>query len=339
MGGSGPDLVEILRITSANIIQELADYYPPPLPYYPRHRMAPNQIPHNIKPALAGVSGGLVSTLLLHPLDTLKIRSAAGKGSCSQTIRILARAGAWAGLRGAYQGIRPNCTLSAFSWGLYFLSYESAKQRLSSSSPGTPVSSMVHTLAAMEAGVVTMALTNPLQVLRTRMVLCSQASTMGSVPLALGIVQKEGWCALFRGLAPNLLGVTHGTLQFSLYEAMKARYRVYQGGEGSLRARDHILLAAASKMAASLVTYPCQVVRTVMQDGEVTQRPQARQVARQLVVEGGPRALYRGLVPHLLHVTPNVCIIFAVYEAVMGLRRRAEQSTPVPLLLTIGDSR
>ena len=39
--------------------------------------------------------GGLVSTLLLHPLDTLKIRSAAGKGSCSQTIRILARWWQW----------------------------------------------------------------------------------------------------------------------------------------------------------------------------------------------------------------------------------------------------
>ena len=32
------------------------------------------------------------------------------------------------------------------------------------------------------------------------------------------------WISLFyflRGFAPNLLGVTHGTLQFSLYEAMK----------------------------------------------------------------------------------------------------------------------
>ena len=27
----------------------------------------------------------------------------------------------------------------------------------------------------------------------------------------------------------------------------------------------------------------------------------------------------RGLAPHLLHVTPNVCIIFAVYESVMSL--------------------
>lgn len=323
MGGKGSeDLVEILRITSANIIQELSDYYPPTLACYSTaKRMHTTSVPPSVKPALAGVSGGLVSTLLLHPLDTLKIRSAAGKGSCSQTIRILARAGAWDGLRGAYQGIRPNCTLSAFSWGLYFLSYESAKQRLSQSPPGAPVTTIVHSLAAMEAGIVTMALTNPLQVLRTRMVLCSQASSMGSFPLALVIVQREGFSALFRGFAPNLLGVTHGTLQFSLYEAMKARYRTFNG-ETSLRTREHICLAAASKMVASLVTYPCQVVRTVLQEerrdpGVPT--PKARQVVKDLLTQGGPRSLYRGLAPHLLHVTPNVCIIFAVYESVMSL--------------------
>merc|ERR1712107_497136 len=60
-------------------------------------------------------------------------------------------------------------------------------------------------------------------------VLCSQASSMGSFPLALVIVQREGFGAFFRGFAPNLLGVTHGTLQFSLYEAMKARYRTFNG--------------------------------------------------------------------------------------------------------------
>ena len=35
--------------------------------------------------------GGLLSTLLLHPLDTLKIRSAAGRGNASTTLRLLAR--------------------------------------------------------------------------------------------------------------------------------------------------------------------------------------------------------------------------------------------------------
>jgi hypothetical protein len=56
------------------------------------------------------------------------------------------------------------------------------------------------------------------------------------------------------------MGVTHGTLQFTLYEAMKTRYRERARGGEDLRTREHICLAAASKMLASLVTYPCQVI-------------------------------------------------------------------------------
>ena len=120
-----------------------------------------------------------------------------------------------------------------------------------------------------------------------------------------------------RGMAPNLIGVTHGTLQFSLYEAMKTPYRARLGvGHDSvLRARytgirtiqsyrddsptdntgiqtlqsyrhysatvlkciichlcrDHIFLAAVSKMFASLVTYPCQV--GLEEPGEGTNLP------------------------------------------------------------------
>lgn len=325
-----PDLEEIFRITSANIIQELADYYPPSLTQKAssmKNSIPP--IPHTLKPALAGVSGGLLSTLLLHPLDTLKIRSAAGRGNLTQTFRLFALTGGrprLASMRMFYQGISPNCTLSAFSWGLYFFSYESAKKRLGVVSG--EASSMVQILAAMEAGILTMALTNPLQVLRTRMVLCPQASSMGSFPLALAIAQREGLGALFRGFSPNLIGVTHGTLQFSLYENMKIRYRAWaysslapsHSSRASLGTWEHICLAAVSKMLASIVTYPCQVVRTVLQDEPSilgARTPLARDVVKTLIREEGVKGLYRGLAPHLLHVTPNVCIIFAVYEAVM----------------------
>jgi len=324
-----PDLEEIFRITSANIIQELADYYPPSLTQKAssmKNSLPP--IPHTLKPAVAGVSGGLLSTLILHPLDTLKIRSAAGRGNLTQTFRLFApgAGGRLARMRMFYQGISPNCTLSAFSWGLYFFSYESAKKRLGVGSGET--SSMVQILAALEAGILTMALTNPLQVLRTRMVLCPHASSMGSVPLAITIAQREGVGALFRGFSPNLIGVTHGTLQFSLYENMKIRYRTWAysslpsnpNSRTSLGTWEHICLAAVSKMLASIVTYPCQVVRTILQDEPTilgAKSPLAREVVKTLIREEGVKGLYRGLAPHLLHVTPNVCIIFAVYEAVM----------------------
>merc|ERR1712106_212693 len=160
-----------------------------------------------------------------------------------------------------------------------------------------------------------MVVSNPLQVLRTRMVL----STGHHHTSLTTILQREGPGALFRGFSPNLIGVTHGTVQMALYDQLKQRYKIMAGRE-ELWTREHVLLAAISKMVACFSTNPCQVVRTVMQcepvSGEV---PSVRGVVRELREKQGLRAFYRGLVPHLLHVTPNVCIIFAVYEAIMKL--------------------
>lgn len=264
--------------------------------------------PPGVKPVLAGVAGGVISTLALHPLDTLKIRCAAGRGTCVKHFRAIRHGPR--GLKGFYQGMSPNLTLSALSWGTYFFTYEAAKRRLSSLAGD--LSPLCQALAALEAGIVTMILSNPLQVLRTRMVLSAQSCT--TTATATTILQREGLGAFVRGFSPNLVGVTHGTIQISLYDHFKKRYKEVVGRD-ELLSREHVMLAAGSKMVACLATYPCQVVRTVMQDEPQGQAPTARQVVRDLYSGQGLRGFYRGLAPHLLHVTPNVCIIFAVYEA------------------------
>jgi len=71
-----------------------------------------------VKPLLAGTAGGVLSTLLLHPLDNIKIRCAAGKGTCINHFRSIRSSPE--GLRGFYKGMSPNLTLSAFSWATYF---------------------------------------------------------------------------------------------------------------------------------------------------------------------------------------------------------------------------
>ena len=73
----------------------------------------------DLKPVLAGVTGGVLSTLALHPLDNIKIRCAAGRGTCFTQFHTILRGPL--GIRGFYQGMSPNLTLSAVSWGTYFL--------------------------------------------------------------------------------------------------------------------------------------------------------------------------------------------------------------------------
>ena len=82
------------------------------------------------RPALAGVLGGGVSTLLLHPLDLLKTRQAvhcngesraarAVYGSVATAVRHIV--GQEGGARALYRGVGTNVAVAGASWGLTFM--------------------------------------------------------------------------------------------------------------------------------------------------------------------------------------------------------------------------
>ena len=79
------------------------------------------QLRQEARPIVAGVVGGGVSTLLLHPLDMLKTRQAVFGGTLRQTlvnsIKDVASENVFNGL---YRGVSANILVSATSWGVYF---------------------------------------------------------------------------------------------------------------------------------------------------------------------------------------------------------------------------
>lgn len=76
---------------------------------------------------VAGVSGGVASTLVLHPLDLLKVRFAVNDGSVTARPQYQGLKNAVAmivkeeGYRGLYRGVTPNCWGAGAAWGFYFL--------------------------------------------------------------------------------------------------------------------------------------------------------------------------------------------------------------------------
>ena len=92
------------------------------------HRSSPASA--DWRPALAGVLGGSVSTLLLHPLDLLKTRQAvhcngesraarAVYGSVATAVRHIV--GQEGGARALYRGVGTNVAVAGASWGLTFM--------------------------------------------------------------------------------------------------------------------------------------------------------------------------------------------------------------------------
>ena len=76
---------------------------------------------------VAGVSGGVASTLVLHPLDLLKVRFAVNDGTVTDRPQYSGLRNAVTmivkeeGYKGLYRGVTPNCWGAGAAWGFYFL--------------------------------------------------------------------------------------------------------------------------------------------------------------------------------------------------------------------------
>lgn len=267
---------------------------------------------------IGGVFGGFTSTLILHPLDLLKIRFAVadGQSNLKRSYRGIINAFSTIvkeeGYGGLYKGVTPNCLGAGLAWGLYFLFYSSIKKKIENKP--------THTLTAgAVAGILTNVITNPVWVVKTR--LCLQYNNNKQYNNTWDAFKKiykyEGLRGFYRGFVPGLFGVSHGAIQLSIYEELKKMYlkRNQLPMDHRLETVQYLTCAALSKLAAATVTYPYQVVRARLQDQYVDYRGAIDVVRRTWRYESFS-GFYKGFHAYTLHVAPNVIIVFFIYENV-----------------------
>ncbi|EFW99696.1 mitochondrial folate carrier protein [Grosmannia clavigera kw1407] len=292
--------------------------------------------------AIAGLTAGSIATLAVHPLDIVKTRmqifrgtaTASASGTCIGGPAALSAASVLRGLLAAphplaalYRGLTPNLLGNGTSWASFFF-VKSRMERLvaSAKAPGpqdlTPADYFV---ASGLAGICVQVITNPLWVLKTRM-LSSDRGAQGAYPSmwagAIRVLREEGPRGFYRGLGVSLIGVSHGAVQFAVYEPMKRLY-LRRGSEADIdasqkRLRNHatLVISTTAKLVAGAVTYPYQVVRSRLQnyDAEARFGRGIVGVSAQLWREDGLRGFYRGLVPSVIRVLPATWVTFLVYE-------------------------
>lgn len=303
----------------------------PQKPQQRTNRSFPNSFFSHIKVEhlLAGISGGVTSTLVLHPLDLLKIRFAVNDGQLITRPNYQGLGNAVStilkeeGIRGLYRGVTPNCWGAGASWGFYFLFYNAIKAWMLEENEMKTLGAGSHMLAAAEAGVLTLLITNPIWVVKTRM--CLQYSGAAALPPSkyysgmfdalAKVYRHEGLPGMYKGLVPGMFGVSHGALQFMAYEEMKKKYISYYqlSVDDKLGTWQYLTFAALSKLFAASVTYPYQVVRARLQD-QHKEYSGVLEVIRRTWRFEGTRGFYKGLLPNLLKVTPATAITFVVYE-------------------------
>lgn len=314
-----------------------------PLPEPRKHPEDPNAAPappstslsSGVNHLLAGMSGGVVSTLILHPLDLLKIRFAVDDGKDVYKPKYSGLRNAVVsifrteGLGGLYRGVLPNTVGAGSAWGFYFLFYHNIKSDMQNYNSQNQLSQLSTMLAASQAGILTLIITNPIGVVKTR--LCLQYESTQAVKAAadsstkykgmtdafVKICKYEGVRGLYKGFVPGMFGVSHGAVQFVAYEELKSNYNIYNKRpiDTKLDSSHYLLFAAVSKFFAAITTYPYQVVRARLQETHCRYNGVVDCCVKTFKYEGLV-GFYKGMAPYLVHVMPNICLVFLIYEKV-----------------------
>ncbi|VDK56114.1 unnamed protein product [Anisakis simplex] len=281
---------------------------------------------------VGGFAGGVVSTLTCHPLDLLRIRYSANEGNNKlrpqyrsywhATRTIIAAEG----YRGLYQGLSPNLVGASLAWGLYFDFYYIIKAKCNEHRITSGNEMVDNFFIGLTSGASVLALTNPIWVAKTR--LCLQYENQlgkrytGMIHCIRRMAVEEGFSALYKGFVPGLLGTGHGALQFMLYNYLKDSHYRKLGvtSDYKLSTIDYLLYSSASKIVATTLTFPYQLLRTRLQDQHADYRG-VWDVCKRTFQKEGIFGFYKGLYMANIRQVPAAVVTFITYENVRHLFR------------------
>lgn len=335
--------------------------------------------------AMAGVASGIVTC----PLDVIKTKlqaqgafQALEPGTKSRvmyhgllgTARTIVKED---GVRGLYRGLGPMLLGYLPTWAVYMTVYDGSREWFYQHgySEGDTNKLVARIYASVTAGACSTIATNPIWVIKTRLMSQVSKTATGQIrtpwyydntlDAARKMWQSEGIRAFYSGLAPALLGLTHVTLQFPLYEALKQRFTGVGMGEvpssSSTTGSNTLGILAAtffSKIVATTATYPHEVLRTRLQtqqrvtgghhNGPSSLQHSAPSAFKphyegvintfQIILkEEGWRAFYNGMGTNMIRAVPAAMTTMLTFESVKSaIGKMQEEGRELKQADTIG---
>ncbi|KAL6042904.1 Solute carrier family 25 member 25 [Balamuthia mandrillaris] len=279
-----------------------------------------------LKILTAGAIAGTVSRTATAPFDRLKTllqaqsspSKVAGPGQVAeytgvmQGLRKIYAEGGWLAF---FRGNGTNVIKIAPESACKFYSYDIFKKMLCK---GDTPSVLEKLLAGSMAGVVSQTMIYPLEITKTRLALAKPGEYSGIADTITKIAKHEGVRALYRGLAPSLIGIIpYAGVDLAVYSTLKewVQKRNASKETGILTS---LGCGAVSSTCGQVVAYPLQLIRTRMQAQGMKGRPVVysgmADCFLKTVQSDGMLGLYKGIAPNFLKALPAISISYVVYE-------------------------
>uniref|UniRef100_A0A5B6ZA59 EF-hand domain-containing protein n=1 Tax=Davidia involucrata TaxID=16924 RepID=A0A5B6ZA59_DAVIN len=191
-------------------------------------------------------------------------------------------------------------------------------------------------IAGGVAGAASRTATAPLD--RLKVVLQVQTTRAYIIPAIKNLWKEGGFLGFFRGNGLNVMKVgPESAIKFYAYEKLKNVIRdAREEDHGDIGTTGRLIAGGLAGAVAQTAIYPMDLVKTRLQTcacegGKV---PNLGKLSKDIWVQEGPRAFYRGLVPSLLGIIPYAGIDLAAYETLKDMSKThvLHDSEPGPLV-------
>ena len=279
-------------------------------------------------------AGPAIACIFTNPLDVAKTRlnmerELQASHKTSGVFNVLQRTAQSEGVSGLQRGLKlamvREASKNTFRIGLYQPIVDMFHDKGSGPAP-----LRVLLGASMTSGAVSAFITNPLDLLKTRLQLDGSHArgTAAGTPIAMGaaIVREEGLGGLWRGTSVSMVRSGFGAAALLPTNSRLKEFAASYMPAGA--ASDGFCALGAG--AANVATInPVDVVRTRLYSqpldaaGKGTLYDGALDAARKIMTIEGPAAFYKGATAHFLRVGPHTMLTFVF----IGLIRRAVASS------------
>jgi solute carrier family 25 thiamine pyrophosphate transporter 19 len=142
----------------------------------------------------------------------------------------------------------------------------------------------------------------------------------GTLPTIRHILANEGLTALWKGNVPaELMYICYSAVQFSTYRSVTMVLHNALGKDRLPRAAESFVAGAVAGGAATVATYPLDLLRTrFAAQGSERVYLSLRSAVMRIGREEGVQGFFRGLGPGLAQIVPFMGMFFAAYESLRG---------------------